>query len=211
MGARSSTTRPSFLWGINERRFGTWCWAVRRWWARPTSASSWQEAEQIDPAVATMLGIDPTTGAISGTSAKFSLAGPIPAGSNPTVPFLEARYRKLRLRNGPAGPRHRPKGPNHRAVRVRPVHEGSGFRAVAAGGVHGRHILDRGPKRAGARDTHFLAAAGQRFSLELFARGVHPRTFTGGRESDGFWSRAAVRAHAGRNSGHRRAEWIQHW
>ncbi len=41
----------------------------------------------IDPAVANMLGINPTTGAYLGSSAKFSLAGPIPAGSNPTVPF----------------------------------------------------------------------------------------------------------------------------
>ena len=42
---------------------------------------------KIDPAVATVLGIDPTTGAYLGSSAKFSLAGPIPAGSNPTIPF----------------------------------------------------------------------------------------------------------------------------
>jgi Carboxypeptidase regulatory-like domain len=42
---------------------------------------------KIDPAVAMMLGIDPTTGAYLGSEAKFSLAGPIPAGSNPTVPF----------------------------------------------------------------------------------------------------------------------------
>ncbi len=42
---------------------------------------------KIDPAVATMLGIDPTTGQYLGANAKFSLAGPIPAGSNPTVPF----------------------------------------------------------------------------------------------------------------------------
>jgi hypothetical protein len=41
----------------------------------------------IDPAAATMLGINPTTGVYLGSSAKFSLAGPIPAGSNPTVAF----------------------------------------------------------------------------------------------------------------------------
>ena len=41
----------------------------------------------IDPAGATLLGVDPTTGAYLGSGAKFSLAGPIPAGSNPTVPF----------------------------------------------------------------------------------------------------------------------------
>src|SRR5882762_3780068 len=40
----------------------------------------------IDPAVATLLGIDPATGAAL-ASAKFSLAGSIPAGSKPTVPF----------------------------------------------------------------------------------------------------------------------------
>jgi hypothetical protein len=34
-----------------------------------------------------MLGVDPTTGAYLGSSAKFSLAGAIPTGSNPTVPF----------------------------------------------------------------------------------------------------------------------------
>jgi hypothetical protein len=42
---------------------------------------------KIDQAVATVLGIDPTTGADLGSSAKFRLAGPIPAGSNPTIPF----------------------------------------------------------------------------------------------------------------------------
>jgi Carboxypeptidase regulatory-like domain len=41
----------------------------------------------IDPAVATMLGINPVTGAYLGSGAKFSLAGPIPSGSNPTVTF----------------------------------------------------------------------------------------------------------------------------
>jgi len=41
----------------------------------------------IDPGVAKMLGIDPTTGAYLGSAAKFSLAGAIPAGSNPTVAF----------------------------------------------------------------------------------------------------------------------------
>jgi hypothetical protein len=43
--------------------------------------------KKLDPSVATMLGIDPTTGAYLGSSAKFSLAGAIPTGSNPTVPF----------------------------------------------------------------------------------------------------------------------------
>jgi len=43
--------------------------------------------KKLDPGVATMLGIDPTTGAYLGSSAKFSLAGGIPTGSNPTVPF----------------------------------------------------------------------------------------------------------------------------
>jgi hypothetical protein len=42
---------------------------------------------KLDPGVATMLGVDPTTGAYLGSSAKFSLAGAIPTGSNPTVPF----------------------------------------------------------------------------------------------------------------------------
>jgi Carboxypeptidase regulatory-like domain len=42
---------------------------------------------KLDPGVATMLGIDPTTGAYLGSSAKFSLAGAVPTGSNPTVPF----------------------------------------------------------------------------------------------------------------------------
>jgi len=41
----------------------------------------------IDPGVATVLGIDPTTGAYLGSAAKFSLAGPIAAGSNPTVAY----------------------------------------------------------------------------------------------------------------------------
>src|SRR5271169_3220469 len=41
----------------------------------------------IDPGVAKMLGIDPTTGTYLGSSAKFSLAGAIPTGSNPTVAF----------------------------------------------------------------------------------------------------------------------------
>jgi hypothetical protein len=43
--------------------------------------------KKLDPGVATLLGIDPTTGAYLGSSAKFSLAGAIPAGANPTVPF----------------------------------------------------------------------------------------------------------------------------
>jgi hypothetical protein len=46
----------------------------------------------IDPGVAKMLGIDPTTGAYLGGSAKFSLAGPIPAGSNPTVAFSKPDF-----------------------------------------------------------------------------------------------------------------------
>ena len=41
----------------------------------------------IDPAVAAMLGVNPATGAYLGSGAKFSLVGPIPAGSNPTVTF----------------------------------------------------------------------------------------------------------------------------
>src|ERR1700722_1901610 len=44
-------------------------------------------AGTIDPGVAKMLGIDPTTGAYLGSAAKFSLAGAIPTGSNPTVAF----------------------------------------------------------------------------------------------------------------------------
>src|SRR5882672_4490239 len=51
----------------------------------PTTAAT-GPAGVIDPAVATLLGIDPTTGVVL-ASAKFSLAGSIPAGSNPTVPF----------------------------------------------------------------------------------------------------------------------------
>jgi len=42
---------------------------------------------KLDPSVATMLGIDPTAGAYLGSAAKFSLDGPIPAGSNPTEAF----------------------------------------------------------------------------------------------------------------------------
>jgi hypothetical protein len=45
--------------------------------------------KKLDPGVATLLGIDPTTGAYLGSSAKFSLAGAIPAGANPTVPFTK--------------------------------------------------------------------------------------------------------------------------
>jgi hypothetical protein len=44
-------------------------------------------AGTIDPAVATMLGIDPSTGTYLGSSAKSSLAGAIPTGSNPSVAF----------------------------------------------------------------------------------------------------------------------------
>src|SRR6266704_1620834 len=51
----------------------------------PTTAAT-GPAGVIDPAVATLLGIDPNTGAAL-SSPKFSLAGSIPAGSNPTVPF----------------------------------------------------------------------------------------------------------------------------
>jgi hypothetical protein len=52
----------------------------------PTLAAT-GPAGALDPGVATLLGIDPTTGTYLGSSAKFSLAGPIPAGSNPTAPF----------------------------------------------------------------------------------------------------------------------------
>src|SRR5437899_2819533 len=51
----------------------------------PTTAAT-GPAGVIDPAVATLLGIDPNTGAAL-ASRKFSLAGSIPAGSKPTVPF----------------------------------------------------------------------------------------------------------------------------
>src|SRR6266404_7824619 len=51
----------------------------------PTTAAT-GPAGVIDPAVATLLGIDPATGAAL-ASPKFSLAGTIPAGSKPTVPF----------------------------------------------------------------------------------------------------------------------------
>src|SRR5436853_71629 len=51
----------------------------------PTTAAT-GPAGMIDPAVATLLGIDPTTGAAL-ASPKFSLAGTIPAGQKPTVPF----------------------------------------------------------------------------------------------------------------------------
>jgi len=52
----------------------------------PTVAAA-GPAGVIDPAVATMLGIDPVTGAYLGSAAKFSLSGGIPAGSNPTFAF----------------------------------------------------------------------------------------------------------------------------
>jgi hypothetical protein len=54
----------------------------------PTSAAT-GPAGTIDPAIATLLGIDPTTGAYLGSAAKFSLVGAIPTGSNPTVPFTK--------------------------------------------------------------------------------------------------------------------------
>ena len=54
----------------------------------PTSAAT-GPAGIIDPAIATLLGINPSTGAYLGSSAKFSLAGAIPAGSNPTAAFAQ--------------------------------------------------------------------------------------------------------------------------
>src|SRR5207253_11459973 len=61
-------------------------------------------AGMIDPAVATLLGIDPTTGAAL-ASPKFSLAGTIPAGQKPTVPFskpdIEYFNCAIRLVNSP--------------------------------------------------------------------------------------------------------------
>jgi hypothetical protein len=44
-------------------------------------------AGTIDPSIATMMGINPMTGAYLGSAAKFSLAGPIQPGSGPTVAF----------------------------------------------------------------------------------------------------------------------------
>src|SRR6266852_5177661 len=52
----------------------------------PTTAAT-GPAGIIDPAVATMLGIDPTTGAYLGSAAKFSLSNGIPAGSNQPFAF----------------------------------------------------------------------------------------------------------------------------
>jgi Carboxypeptidase regulatory-like domain len=46
-------------------------------------------AGTIDPAVATMMGINPTTGAYLGSSAKYALDGPIQSGSNPTAAFTK--------------------------------------------------------------------------------------------------------------------------
>jgi hypothetical protein len=46
-------------------------------------------AGTIDPAVATMMGIDSAIGTYLGSSAKYSLAGAIPAGSNPSVAFAK--------------------------------------------------------------------------------------------------------------------------
>src|SRR5436190_5610573 len=51
----------------------------------PTTAAT-GPAGVIDPAVGTLLGIDPATGRAL-ASPKFSLAGTIPAGQKPTVPF----------------------------------------------------------------------------------------------------------------------------
>src|SRR6266581_4149611 len=59
----------------------------------PTTAAT-GPAGVIDPAVATLLGIDPNTGAAL-ASPKFSLAGSIPAGSKPTVPFSKPDIENL--------------------------------------------------------------------------------------------------------------------
>jgi hypothetical protein len=55
----------------------------------PSCGGPFGSAGIIDPAVATLLGINPTTGAYLGSSAKFSLDGPIPSGSNPTVSYTK--------------------------------------------------------------------------------------------------------------------------
>jgi hypothetical protein len=57
----------------------------------PTTAAT-GPAGIIDPAIATMVGINPATGAYLGSSAKFSLAGPPPAGvaqGKATTAFLQ--------------------------------------------------------------------------------------------------------------------------
>jgi hypothetical protein len=57
----------------------------------PTTAAT-GPAGTIDPAIATMLGINPTTGAYLGSSAKYSLAGAPPVGAaqgKATVSFLQ--------------------------------------------------------------------------------------------------------------------------
>jgi len=52
----------------------------------PTTAAT-GPAGVIDPAVATLLGINPVTGAYLGANAKFSLSNGIPTGSNPNFGF----------------------------------------------------------------------------------------------------------------------------
>ena len=55
----------------------------------PTCGGPSGVAGAIDPSIATMLGINPTTGTYLGSSAKFSLDGPTPSGSNPTAAFTK--------------------------------------------------------------------------------------------------------------------------
>src|SRR5580698_3218198 len=55
----------------------------------PTCGGPAGGAGIIDPAIATMLGINPTTGTYLGSSAKYALDGPTPSGSNPTAAFTK--------------------------------------------------------------------------------------------------------------------------
>jgi hypothetical protein len=55
----------------------------------PTCGGPSGRAGTIDPSIATMLGISPTTGTYLGSSAKFSLDGPTPSGSNPTAAYTK--------------------------------------------------------------------------------------------------------------------------
>ena len=106
--------------------------------------------------------------------------GPIPAGSNPDGAVLEAGHRKLRFGNRAAGSRLRPEGQNHRAVRVRPVHQSAGIRAACYMVAYTDATFSIVAQNALVHETHIFSPRlvndfRMSYSREVSTRGPSPQ------------------------------------
>ena len=165
----------------------------------------------IDPSIATMLGINPTTGTYLGSSAKFSLSGPTPSGSNPTAAFTKpdienydsgmGRLDYSITHNDRATARYEydrfTKAPVFNPLSL-VAYTDATFSIVAQNALlHETHIFS--PKLV--NDARFS------YSREVSHRG--PGIQCG--ECSGFWSAFAVSAQARRHPGNWRSGWIHDW